>query len=178
MTTLAKVVGRTDGGGIIFLNSTDTSSDLIFAHPTLGVQREHFDGPCRKVEGNACVHYESVHVGGSTTITVTDKGLLLHTLGLCSSCMGGDHDFDTWPTCPSGDRKRKQGPEPENVVPLPSEPAPEPSSAPSNGAAAKPSAPAPSKANVRVLDPQLTPAPEESVTPPELRWGPGPGAGW
>jgi hypothetical protein len=96
MTTLAKVVGRTDDGGSIYLNSTDTSSDLIFAHPTLGVQREHFDGPCRKVEGNACVHYESVHVGGSTTITVTDKGLLLHTLGLCSSCMGGDHDFDTW----------------------------------------------------------------------------------
>jgi hypothetical protein len=81
MTTLARVVGRTDDGGIIYLNSTDTSSDLIFAHPTLGVQREHFDGPCRKVEGNACVHYESVHVGGSTTITVTDKGLLLHTLG-------------------------------------------------------------------------------------------------
>jgi hypothetical protein len=122
MTALAKVVARTDDGGSIYLNSTDTSSDLIFAHPTLGVQREHFDGPCRKVEGNACVHYESVHVGGSTTITVTDKGLLLHTLGLCSSCMGGDHDFDTWPTCPSGDRKRKQETDNSNAVPLRSKP--------------------------------------------------------
>jgi hypothetical protein len=50
MSALAKAVGRTDDGGIVYMSSSDTSSDLIFAHPTLGVHREHFDGPCRKVE--------------------------------------------------------------------------------------------------------------------------------
>jgi hypothetical protein len=41
MGALAKAVGRTDDGGIVYMSSSDTSSDLIFAHPTLGVHREH-----------------------------------------------------------------------------------------------------------------------------------------
>jgi hypothetical protein len=124
-----KKVAVTGDGAAIYLSSGSDSSDMLFAKPGEEVQREHFDGPVYQVKGNKCVQFESVHATGSTTVTVTDKGLLLHTMGFCSSCMGGDHDFDTWPTCPSGDRMRKQETDNSNAVPLRSKPVAERSSA-------------------------------------------------
>src|SRR5512133_1257217 len=101
MRARLKVVARTGDGGAVYLSSTADSSALLFAKPGQEVQREHFDGPVRSVKGNACVDFEAITRTRSSLITITDRGLLLHTYGFCSSCMEGSHDWELWPVCPN-----------------------------------------------------------------------------
>jgi hypothetical protein len=176
MTAVAKVVWRSaDGSMVHYLSSTPEGSDLIFTSPAYGVVKEHLDGLCRQTDRASGHMYESISATGSTLITPTTTGMLIREYGHCMSCFLGPHDYELWPVCPSGDRGKKAD---RKVVPLRSEPAPEPVPASSQCTVAEPSAPAEGKAKVGLLDPQYTPAPVEPVTPPEIRWGPGPGASW
>jgi hypothetical protein len=195
VNTLAQAVWRGDNGSVHYLSSSPEGSDLIFTSPAYGVAREHFDGPVRMVKSRAGHMYEMISATESTTVTPTTTGMLLHTIGgVCFYCTGPDadwslpygerHDYELWPHCP-GDKRQVQ-PRFER------EPEPAQSSSPSTGTpaesatreaaslrpSAKPSEDSQGGAKVRVFDPQYTPAPEAPVTPPELRWGPGPGASW
>jgi hypothetical protein len=171
----AKAVYRDKKTGTVhYLSSSPDFSELIFTSPDYGVVRAHFDGPVRMVKSRAGHMYEMISATESTTITPTTTGMLLHTIGgICFYCTGPDadwslpygerHDYELWPHCP-GDKRQ--------VQPR-SEREPEPAPASSPGSAQR-------GAGVRWLDAEQKPepVPEEPVTPPDVRWGPGPGAYW
>jgi hypothetical protein len=200
MSTLAKAVHRGADGSVHYLATTAEGSLLIITDPVLGVRRLPFDGPCRLVrQGGGSAEYESISATSSISVTVNpgQEPLISELIGICTACVfplvgqpDKGHDYGLWPYCPSSDRE-KDG----NVVPLPprSEPVrervpaepvqePEPASSPGTsapiGAVSASAEGAQSDAGVRWLDdtrrapdPQYTPASEEPVTPPEIRWG-------
>ena len=164
----AKAVHRGVDGSVHYLSSSDTFSLLIIADPAYGAAKAVkivLDGPCRKLArgpnlpaGYRGVEYESISANGSTLITVSPgRQPFEHTIvGVCSSCMDGEHDFELWPVCPR---------------PL-AQPVKKPSSASSPVTSAAPStppeAPAKGKARVRWLDARK-PAPEPEPEPVPMR---------
>jgi hypothetical protein len=192
MAAVAKAVHRGADGSVHYLSSSPDHSVLIITDPVLGVDRIELDGPCRLIPRGPnlpasydSVVYESISATGSTRVDVSPgQPAFLHVMGgVCWSCAftarDGGHDYDLWPTCPSENRRTKRD-EDRGVVRL--APRPEDTAAVSSpGTGASSSAPpVEGRADplVRVFDPQFTPAPVEPVTPPEIRWGPGPGASW
>jgi hypothetical protein len=134
--------------------------------------------------GYDAVQYEMISRTESTLITVhPGQPPFEHTIGgVCSSCMHGEHDFELWPVCPSGNRHQKPAEDEPVAVQEPvfaqlPEPAQEPAAASSPGTSAAPAESSEGGARVRWFDTEPDHA-QEPLTPPETRWGPGPGAYW
>ena len=165
MGAVAKALHRGADGSVHYLSSTVDGSLLIIADPAYGVVKIPLEGPCRQVPrgpnlpaGYVAVVYESISATGSTLLTVSPgRPPFEHTIGgVCSSCMQGEHDFESWPVCPR---------------PL-AQPVKKPSSASSPGMSATPNtppeAPAKGKARERWLDAKK-PAPEPEPEPVPVR---------
>jgi hypothetical protein len=188
---LAEAVHRGRDGSIHYLASSPTGSQLIITDPVLGVRRLGFDGPVVRASNTGSVEYESIGSSGSTTVIVSPGHEPNITwIGICTYCAfppighaNRGHDFQLWPYCPWADRDREPESD-QNVVPLParSEPVAEPAPRPSTGTGDAQAVPSPGtqsapRVPVVGVDPQYTPASEEPVTSPEIRWG-GPAGGW
>jgi hypothetical protein len=186
MTITAKAVHRGVDGSVHFLSSSPDRSFLLITDPAFGVRRIPVEGLCRLISGHpsGAARYEAISPKWSTTIDVSPgQEPRIREMGWCDYCLvhTEGHDFELWPSCPSGDRhrRRKADADSDNVVPVP-EPEQESVVSSGTGTGGEPASSSKGRPRVRVLDAESAPVQEEPLSRGEAasRWGPTPGAYW